>query len=90
MPTWLLYQGLVLLRQFVHNKNELLCNQVLLIDVNQSYTKFQLSDGKESTVSTSDLAHCPGNVENDIADTTNSGACHGDQEGSIMSAANNH
>jgi len=59
MQTWLLTEGPVLLRRHVWNKGDPLCNEVLLLEVNPWYAHIQHSNGREDTVSTSDLAPCP-------------------------------
>ncbi|XP_078493837.1 LOW QUALITY PROTEIN: uncharacterized protein LOC144749298 [Ciona intestinalis] len=63
MPTWLLNGNEVMLRRFVRNKGEPLCDSVTLLDANPLYARVRHSDGRESTVSTSDLAPCPGRPE---------------------------
>ena len=65
MPTWLLSPGPVLLRRFVRSKDDPLSDQVLLVDANPSSARILFPNGKENTVSTSDLAPCPG-VRNDL------------------------
>lgn len=59
MPSWLLHQGPVYLRKFVRCKGDSLCERAYLIDANPSYAHIRLQDGRESTVSTSDLAPLP-------------------------------
>ena len=59
MPSWLMNQGPVLLRRFIRNKGDPLCERVLLLDANPSYVHIRLPNGRESTVSTSDLAPYP-------------------------------
>ena len=59
MPSWLLSQGHVLLRRFVRNKDKPLCDEVFLLDASPTYARIQWPNGKEDTVSTSDLAPCP-------------------------------
>ena len=54
MPSWLLNQGTVLLRRFVRNKEDPLCNPVELLTTNPTYARIKYLSGKESTVSTSD------------------------------------
>ena len=56
MPNWLLNPGTVLLRRFVINKGDPLCDEVDLIEANPSFARIRLSNGLESTVSTKDLA----------------------------------
>ena len=60
MPTWLLDEGTkVLLRRFIRNKSEPLCDVVELIRANDNYARVLSKEGKEFTVSTSDLAPYP-------------------------------
>jgi len=59
LPSWLLSPGTVLLRRFVRNKGEPMCDPVELIEANGNYAVIRHSDGQESTVSTSDLAPYP-------------------------------
>ena len=70
MPSWLLSQGHVLLRRFVRNKDEPLCDEVFLLDASPTYARIQWPNGKEDTVSTSDLAPCPVPSENNVIPTT--------------------
>ena len=62
MPAWLLKEGSVYLRKFIRNKSDPLCERVYLLDANPSYAHIRLSNGNETTVSTSDLAPVPENV----------------------------
>ena len=59
LPSWLVGPGPVLLRRFVRNKNEALCDEVELLDANHSFARIRYPDGRESTVSTTDLARSP-------------------------------
>ena len=59
LPSWLSSRQPVLLRRFVRTKGEPLCDQVELVDANPSYACIRYNDGRESTVSTSDLAPLP-------------------------------
>ena len=70
MPSWLLSQGHVLLRRFVRNKDEPLCDDVFLLDASPTYARIQWPNRKEDTVSTSDLAPCPVPSENKVNPTT--------------------
>ena len=56
LPTWLITPNAVLLRRFVRNKSEPLCDEVELLDANPKTALFRFADGRESTVSVSDLA----------------------------------
>ena len=59
LSSWLLQKGPVLLLRFVRNKDEPLFDEVDLLDANPSFTHIRFPDGRESTVSTTDLAPCP-------------------------------
>jgi len=59
LPNWLVNPGTVLLRRHVRNKDDPLCDEVGLIDANPSFARVRFPDGRESTVSTNDLARCP-------------------------------
>ena len=48
-----------MLRRFVRNKDEPLIDEVDLLDANPSFAHIRFPDGRESTVSTTDLAPCP-------------------------------
>ena len=60
MPTWPLSEGSVLLRRHVRSKSDPLCDEVLLLEANPSYAHITYTNGREATLSTSDLAPCPG------------------------------
>ncbi|XP_076805037.1 uncharacterized protein LOC143448952 [Clavelina lepadiformis] len=72
MPTWLLNQGTVLLRRFVRNKGDPVCDPVELMMVNPTFARVKYPNGRESTVSTSDLAPCPqaNPADDDIEEAT--------------------
>jgi len=59
LPLWLLSPDTVLLRRFVRNKGEPLCDPVELIEAYGNYAVIRHRDGQESTVSTFDLAPYP-------------------------------
>ena len=59
MPSWLLKNGTVLLRRFVRNKDEPFCDRVELLSANLTYARTKYTNGRESTVSTSDFAPYP-------------------------------
>jgi len=59
LPSWLLTPGTVLLRRHVLRKGDPFCDPVELVEGNPTYSVVRLPDGKESTVSTSDLAPYP-------------------------------
>ena len=53
---------------FVKNKNEALCDEAEFLDINHSFALIRYPDGRESTVSTTDLARSPnGGKENSPA-----------------------
>ncbi|XP_077968093.1 uncharacterized protein LOC144422131 [Styela clava] len=56
LPTWLVTPGPVLVRKFVRNKDDPLCEEVDLLDANPNFASIKYKDGRESTVSTQDLA----------------------------------
>ena len=59
MPSFLLNPGTVLLRRFVRTKSDPLCDEVELLEANPSFCHVRYKNGKESTVSTQDLAPFP-------------------------------
>ena len=59
LPSWLLTPETVLLRRHTRNKGDPLCDPVELMEGNSTYSAVRLPDGRESTVSTSDLARYP-------------------------------
>jgi len=59
LPSWLLSSGTVLLRRFLRNKGEPLCDLVELIEANGNYAVIRHEDGQESIVPTSDLVPYP-------------------------------
>ncbi|XP_068245363.1 uncharacterized protein [Palaemon carinicauda] len=60
LPSWLLTPGPVLLRRHVRSsKHEPLTEEVQLIDTNSMYVNVKYPDGRESAVSTRDLAPSP-------------------------------
>ena len=56
LPTWLITPNTVMLKRFVRNKSEPLCDEVELLDANAKTALVRFPDGKESTVSVSDIA----------------------------------
>jgi len=56
MPNWLLNPGIALIRKFVRNKWDPLCDEVDLIEANPSFARVRFPNGTEATVSTKDLA----------------------------------
>ena len=73
--SWVITPGTVLLKKFVRNKSDPLCEEVDLLDANPKSALIRFQDGRETTISTSDLApagrcvHCPDSYES-IDDTT--------------------
>ena len=65
LPSWL-SPGSVLLKKFVHSnkQDDLLVEEVELTHVNPTYAHIRYKDGRESTVSLSNLAPCPRNTSN--------------------------
>ena len=56
LTTWLITPNTVLLKRFVRNKSEPLCDEVELLDANPKTALVRFPDGRECTVSVSDLA----------------------------------
>ena len=82
LPTWLITPNTVLLRRFVRNKSEPLCDEVELLDANPKTALVRFPDGRESTVSVSDLAPLSGMSDNepcDVPETTTEN-CSSDTE----------
>ena len=61
LPNWLLNPGPVFLRNLVRNKGDPLCQEVKLMENNFSFTHVRFPNGRETTVSTKDLAPNPSN-----------------------------
>ena len=60
LPAWLSSPGPVMLRKFLRNhKNDDLVEEVQLLDANPQYANICYRDGRESSVSLSDLSPCP-------------------------------
>ena len=55
LPSWLLIPRPVLLRRFVRRKDDPLTDDVEIVEANLSHAVVRFSDGRESSVSTSDL-----------------------------------
>jgi len=70
LPTWLITPNAVLLKRFVRNKSEPLCDEVELLDANPKTALVRFPDGRESTVSVSDLAPRSDNEPCDVSETT--------------------
>ena len=80
LPSWLLNQSTVLLRRFVRNKDDPLCDPVELFSANPTYARIKYPSGRESTVSTSDLAPYPFTEAKDSEDATDVTERHRVQE----------
>ena len=65
LPTWLITPNTVLLKRFVRNKSEPLCDDV---DANPKTALVRFPDGRESTVSVSDLAPLSDMSDNEPCD----------------------
>ena len=69
LPAWLSVPGPVMLRKFVRlHKNDDLVDEVELINANLSYANICYSDGRETSVSISDLSPCPRKPRQNEAD----------------------
>ena len=72
LPTWLITPNTVLLK-IVRNKSEPLCDEVELLDANTKTALVRFPDGRESTVSVSNLAPLSDLSDNepcDVPETT--------------------
>ena len=58
----MLQPGPALLRRFVRNKADPLCDEIEHLEANPNFAYIRYPDGRESTVSTEDLAPCPDTV----------------------------
>jgi len=73
LPTWLITPNTVLLKRFVRNKSEPWRDEVQLLDANPKTALVRFPDGRECTVSVSDLAPLSDTSENepcDVPETT--------------------
>ena len=73
LPAWLLQPGTVFLRRFIRNKDDPLVEEVELLRANPSFAQVRFPSGRESSVSTNDLAPLPTNLstsDNSIELTT--------------------
>ena len=59
LPSWLIQLEPVLPRRFVRNKNDHDVDEVELLEANPNFALVRFPDGRESTVSVSDLEECP-------------------------------
>ena len=59
LPAWLLTPGTVLLKRYVRSKSDPLVDPVQLLSANHNFAFIRHADGRESSVSTRDLAPCP-------------------------------
>ena len=69
LPAWLLQPGTVLLRRFIRNKDDPLVEKVELLRANPSFAQVRFPSGRESSVSTNDLAPLPTDVLTSDAST---------------------
>ena len=67
LPSWLILPSPVLLKKFVRNKQDPLCEEVELIEANPNLALIRFSDGRETAVSTSDLAPTHRPTHEDLA-----------------------
>jgi len=65
LPAWLLTTGSVLMKRFVRNKSHPLVDRVELLCANPHFAFIRCADGRETPVSTRDLALCPSFAEQD-------------------------
>jgi len=63
LPSWMITPGTVLLKKFVQNKSDPLREEVDLLDANPKSALIQFHDGRETTVSISDLAPAGSRVD---------------------------
>ena len=66
---WLLQPGTVLLGRFIQNKDDPLVKEVELLRANSSFAQVQFLSGRESSVSTNNLAPLPTDVLTSDAST---------------------
>ena len=59
LPSWLIQPEHVLLWRFVKNKSDPLNEEVELLEANPSFAYVRFPDGRESSVSTKNVAPCP-------------------------------
>jgi len=62
LTSWMITPGTVLLK-FVRNKSDPLCEDVDLLDANLKSALIRFQDGRETTVSTTDLAPAGSRVD---------------------------
>ena len=56
LPSFLIQPGPILMRRFIRSKSDPLVEEVELLDANRSFSHVCFANGRESTVSTGDLA----------------------------------
>ena len=88
LPAWLITPNTVLLKRFVRNKSEPLCDEVELLDANPKTALVRFPDGRESTVSVSDLAPLSDMSDNEPSETTTEN-CASDTETAPSEAGQN-
>jgi len=64
LPRWMITPGTGLLKKFVRNNSEPLCEEVDLLNTNPKSTLIRFQDGQETTVSASDLVPAGSRVDN--------------------------
>ena len=69
LPGWLLQPGTVLLRRFIRSKDDPLVEEVELLRANPSFAQVRFPSGRESFISTNDLAPLPSDVLTSDAST---------------------
>ena len=65
LPAWLSTPGPVLMKRFVRNKSDPLVDRVEVLSANPHFAFIRCADGRQTSVSTRDLAPCPSFVERD-------------------------
>ena len=63
LPAWLLTPGPVIMKRFVRSKSDLLVDRVELLSAHPHFAFIRCADGRETPVSTRDLAPCPSSAE---------------------------
>ena len=70
LTSWLVLPGPVLLKKFVRNKHDPFCEEMELIEANPNPALIRFRDGRETTVSTSDVAPTPRAAQDDLPKQT--------------------
>ena len=71
LPPWLLTPGPVLVRRFVRNKGDPLVDEAELLSANPHFSHIRYADGRETSVSTGDLAPCPATQQENVQQSPN-------------------